>query len=271
MVTRAAIGADRRIIDKFPNVEIIALRGVGVDRIDVAYAHSRGIVIANTPDVHSDDVAGQAMALLLASLRQIAGGHRYVTEGRWTSVPNRPALGRDLRGMTVGIFGLGRIGKLLAERLKPFKCEIAYTGRTHQKDQPYRYVPGVLELAHISDALVVCAPGGEQTDGIVNANVLAALGPEGVLVNVGRGSIVDEPALVEALTSGRLGQAALDVFTNEPAVPDALKTLENVILQPHVGAWTENAQRAIDEMLIANLDAHFAGRRLPGSVKPANM
>ena len=261
MATMGDAGADAALIDALPKLEIVASMGVGVDAIDVAHARGKGITVSYTPDVLNDEVANTAVALLLAVTRRICAGDRYVREGRWLEAPM--ALSRSLVGKRCSILGLGRIGKAIARRVETLGCEVAYHARHEQRDQPYRYYGDLVAMARDSDFMIVMCPGGAATRNLVDRAVLDALGPEGVLVNVSRGSVVDEPALVAALTEGRLGAAGLDVFADEPRVPEALLVMDNVVLQPHVGSATLETRTAMCNLMAANLRAHFAGKPLP--------
>jgi len=258
-------GASASLIDALPNLEIISSFGVGTDAIDVEHARKRGVRVANTPDVLNDDVANFAVMLLLATMRNFAAYDRYVREGRWAR-EGAPPLTRGIAGRQVGIVGLGRIGRVIAEKLRVFHCEIAYFARHERKDAPYRYYSDLVELARDSAALVVIVPGGAETKNLIDASVIDALGPEGILVNVARGSVVDEPALVKALEEGRLGGAGLDVFADEPNVPEALFRMDNVVLQPHQGSATVETRRAMGDRMLENLAAHFEGRKLPSAL-----
>jgi len=258
-------GASANLIDALPNLEIISSFGVGTDAIDVEHARRRGVRVANTPDVLNDDVANFAIMLLLATTRSFVSYDRYVREGRWVREGN-PPLTRSIAGRQVGIVGLGRIGRVIAEKLQVFHCEIAYFSRHERKDAPYRYYSDLVALARDSAALIVIVPGGPETRNLIDASVIDALGPEGILVNVARGSVVDEPALVKALEEGRLGGAGLDVFADEPNVPEALFKMDNVVLQPHQGSATIETRRAMGDRMLENLAAHFEGRKLPSAL-----
>jgi len=253
---------DAALIDACPNVEIVSSFGVGVDNIDVAYAKGRGVIVCNTPDVLNDDVANLAITLLLATTRKLVTFDRYVREGRWVN-EGLPPLTRGIAGKRIGIVGLGRIGRVIAEKLKAFHCDIAYFSRHKREDVPYAYYADLVALARDSTALIVIVPGGEETENLINREVLDALGPEGILINVARGSVVDEKALVDALQEGRLGGAGLDVFVNEPHAPEGLLSLDNVVLQPHQGSATVETRRAMGDLVLANLEAHFASRPPP--------
>jgi len=254
----------RSLMEQLPNLEIIANSGVGVDSIDLNAAQARNIAVTNTPGVLNDSVAELAIALMLALARSVPQADRFVREGKWQE--RMFPLRNELSGKTAGILGLGRIGKEIATRLAALKMKIVYCGRTKQEDQPYAFISDPVALAHECDWLVVIAPGGKATDKIVSRQVLEALGPEGYLVNVARGSLVDQPALIELLQSGKLGGAALDVFDDEPNVPAELLTLENVIVSPHQGSRTEEAREAMGRLVAENIIAHFEGRPLPSRV-----
>lgn len=252
------------MMEKLPQLEIIANEGVGVDTTDVAAAKARGIVVTNTPGVLNVAVAELAVGLMLALARTLPEADRFVRDGKWQH--GMFPLRSQLHGKTLGIVGLGRIGKEIARRMESFGMTVVYFGRSEQVDQPYRYFADLVEMAKASDWLVVIAPGGKATDGLVSRAVIDALGPRGRLVNVARGSLVDQPALVEALTAGRLGGAALDVFEKEPEVPAALLAMDTVVVTPHMGSRTEEAREAMGRLVIDNLVAHFEGRSLPARV-----
>jgi lactate dehydrogenase-like 2-hydroxyacid dehydrogenase len=258
--TSGGKGASAALIAALPRLEIIACYGVGVDAVDLAAARARGVAVTNTPDVLTDDVADLAIGLMLAVLRRIAEGDRYVRAGRW--LEKDLELGWRVSGRRLGILGLGRIGKAVARRALAFGMTVAYCGRHEQKDQPYRYIADLADLARESDVLVLTCPGGPATRGIVDARVLEALGPEGVLVNVARGSVVDEPALVAALAGGRLRGAGLDVFADEPRVPEALFGIPTVVVQPHQASATHETRGAMGALVVENLRRHFAGEPL---------
>ena len=257
-LTTGTVGIDAATADRFPSLEIVAVHGVGVDPVDLPAMAARGIAVTNTPDVLTEDVADLAVALLLTAARRLPFLDRYVRDGHW--LEKRPLLPtRSLRGKVAGIYGYGRIGQAVAGRLRAFGMEIRYYQRSSGQAPELRSA-SLLELARESDYLVACAPGGLETRHAIDAAVLDALGPEGTLVNIARGSVVDEAALVAALTGGRLGAAALDVFEDEPQVPPALLRLDNVVLSPHVGSLTVEARQAMRELCLANLRAHFAGQ-----------
>jgi lactate dehydrogenase-like 2-hydroxyacid dehydrogenase/drug/metabolite transporter (DMT)-like permease len=249
---------DAAFIGRLPNLEIIASLGVGYDNVDVAEAARRGIVVTNTPDVLNAEVADLTIGLLIATLRQIPQSERYLRAGRWLEAPF--PLSPTLRERTVGIVGLGRIGKAIAKRLEGFDVEIAYHGRSRQEDVAYAYHDTLVGLAQACDVLIVIAPGGAGTRHMIDAEVLKALGPNGVLINVARGSIVDEQALIEALRSGTILSAGLDVFEDEPRVPQELIDMDHVVLVPHIGSASVHTRRAMGQLVVDNLIAGFAGK-----------
>jgi lactate dehydrogenase-like 2-hydroxyacid dehydrogenase len=254
-------GPDAALIDALPKLEIISSFGVGTDSIDVAHAQARGIVVCNTPDVLNDEVANFTIALLLAVQRKIVVYDRYIREGRWLG--DDPPLTRSLAGSKIGMVGMGRIGRTIAEKLAVFHTPIAYFARNKRPELPYRHYSDLVALAKDSDVLIVIVPGGKETEKLVNRAVIDALGPEGVLVNVARGPVVDEDALVAALKEGRLGGAGLDVFAREPHVPPELFALDNVVLAPHQGSATVETRRAMGELVLKNLEAYFNGEKPP--------
>lgn len=247
----------REEIASWPALKIIAVLGVGYDGIDLTAARDHGVRVTHTPGVSTEDIADFAMALLLSATRQLLPADRFVRQGRWTS--GRYPLTRRVSGGRLGIIGLGRIGRAVAVRAEAFGMSIAYTGRTPKNDVPYRWYEDLRALAANVDFLVVCAKGGSETDALVNAAVLDALGPTGVLVNIARGSLIDEDALINALRDGRILAAGLDVFRDEPNVPAALLELPNVVLSPHMASTTEGTVRAMADLLLDNLAAHFEG------------
>jgi lactate dehydrogenase-like 2-hydroxyacid dehydrogenase len=246
------------LIAQLPALEIVAIMGVGYDGVDVAAAKARGIPVTHTPDVLNDDVADLALALMLALSRQLVRAHEHVRSGAWSQGPLE--LGRKLSGARLGLIGIGRIGQGIARRAAAFDMHIAYTARHQRADLPYRYFPDAAALAAHSDYLVVITPGGAGTRRLVDAQVLRALGPQGVLVNVARGSVVDEAALVDALETRAIAAAALDVFENEPDIDARLRALPNVLLSPHIGSATVATRQAMADLVVANLRAHFAGQ-----------
>jgi lactate dehydrogenase-like 2-hydroxyacid dehydrogenase len=233
------------------NLKIISNYGVGYDTIDAAAAARRGIVVTHTPNVLNDEVANTAILLWFAVSRRLVPNDAYVRAGRWEKEGNTP-LTHTVQGRTVGIVGLGRIGQAIADRLVVFDATVVYHARS-EKDVPYRYFADLTEMAAACDVMIVITPGGAETRHMVNAEVIAALGPEGILVNVARGTVVDETALVQALKDGKLGGAGLDVFEQEPKVPEALFAMDNVVLQPHVGSATHETRQAMGDLTCENL------------------
>ncbi len=246
------------LIAKLPALEIVSVMGVGYDGVDVAAAKARKIMVTHTPDVLNDEVADTAMGLMLSVSRQLPQADRYVREGRWLQGPM--PLARKMSGARLGIVGMGRIGQVIARRAAAFDMDIAYTARSAKADVPYAYFPDAASLAARSDFLIVITPGGAGTRKMIDAKVLAALGPKGILVNVARGSVVDEAALIDALERGTLGGAALDVFEDEPRVPERLIALPHVVLAPHIGSATRDTRQAMADLAQANLTLHFGGK-----------
>ena len=250
----------RELIAQLPKLEMISVFGVGYDGVDVAAARERGIAVTHTPNVLNDEVADLAMALVLAVSRRLVEADRYVRGGQWLKGPM--PLARKVSGTRMGIVGLGRIGLAIATRAEAFGMSVAYTSRNAKPGVAYRYFPSAEALAAEVEFLVVITPGGAATRKLIDAKVLAALGKKGYLVNVARGSVVDEAALVAALQAGTIAGAALDVFENEPNVPEALFGLDNVVLVPHIGSATWQTRQAMSDLAFGNLEAHFAGRPL---------
>ena len=268
-IRAVAAGGDSRVdaelIARLPALEIVSVMGVGYDGIDVAAARARGAVVTHTPDVLNDEVADLAIGMMLCAARQLPAADRYVRAGDWEARGPMP-LARKMSGARLGIVGMGRIGQAIATRAAAFGMPIAYTARSAKPALPYRFVASVEALAAESDFLAVITPGGAGTRHLVDAAVLKALGPKGILVNVARGSVVDEAALVDALEQGTLGGAALDVFEDEPRVPARLKALPHVVLAPHIGSATHATRQAMADLAFANLEAQLAGRPLPTPV-----
>jgi len=260
VATSGTKGMDDATMAKLPKLKMISHFGVGVDSIDTEAARRRGIMVSNTPDVLTDDVADLAMGLMIAVSRKLVVGDRYVREGKWPKGPM--PLAESVQGKTLGIVGMGRIGRAIAKRGQAFNLEIAYQGPNRKTDVSWQYFADPVALAKESDYLVAACPGGESTRGLVSRAVLEALGPKGVVVNISRGSVIDEPAMVELLQQGKLGGAGLDVFENEPKVPEALYSMENVVLQPHVGSATHPTRKAMGQLQIDNLAAYFSGKPL---------
>jgi lactate dehydrogenase-like 2-hydroxyacid dehydrogenase len=249
---------DETLMRRCPSLEIVASFGVGYDHIDARWADQHGIIVTHTPGVLDDEVADVAMGLTIMAVRRLPQAERYLRKGQWLKAPY--PLTASLRGRTMGILGLGRIGKAIARRAEAFGLAIVYHGRQAQPGVPYRYYPSLTAMAEACDVLMVTAPGGSGTRHIVNGEVLSALGPEGVLVNIARGSLVDERALIEALRTGAILAAGLDVFENEPSVPADLIALDNAVLLPHVGSASSKTRRAMAECVLDNLLAWSKGK-----------
>lgn len=252
------------LMDKLPKLEIIANFGVGYDTIDTSAARQRNIRVTNTPNVLNDAMAEITIGLMISLARRLPQTDRYVREGKWKA--GSYPLQRELNGKTLGILGLGRIGKEIAVRAQAMKMRIVYHGRHRQPDEPYVYYDKLVDMARDCDWLLLIAPGGKATEKIVNREVLEALGPDGFLVNMARGTLVDEPVLVEMLQKNMIAGAALDVFEKEPNVPEALYALDNVVLSPHQGSATQQTRNKMGALVVANLEAHFAGEPLPSAV-----
>ncbi|MCA1951720.1 MAG: 2-hydroxyacid dehydrogenase [Hyphomicrobiales bacterium] len=249
---------DSAFMRRFPNLRIVGNFGVGYDGIDAAWAGQNGIVVTNTPDVLTDEVADLAMGLLIATIRRLPQADAYVRAGRW--LDGAFPLTGSLREKSMGILGLGRIGSAIAARAQAFGLELAYHSRTPKPDVSFRYYASLVEMARDVDILMVIAPGGEATRRIVSRAVMEALGPAGMLINVARGTLVDEPAMVELLRSGKLGAAGLDVFEDEPRVPEALFGLENVVLLPHVGSASHYTRNKMGQLVVDNIASFAEGR-----------
>jgi lactate dehydrogenase-like 2-hydroxyacid dehydrogenase len=258
IATRGRDRIDAAFLSQVPALEIIANFGVGYDSIDVQAAATRGIVVTNTPDVLNDEVADFAVALLLATVRRLPQADRFLREGRWLR-GNFP-LGPTLRDRTIGLIGMGRIGKRIARRLAAFDVPIVYHSRTPQSDVPWRHYADLRAMAQDVDTLIAIIPGGTATRHLVDAAVLEALGPRGIFINVARGSVVDEPALIDALKSGKILAAGLDVFADEPRVPQSLIELDSVVLVPHIGSATHHTRGLMGRLVVDNLRSWFAGR-----------
>jgi lactate dehydrogenase-like 2-hydroxyacid dehydrogenase len=243
---------------RLPNLEIIASFGVGYDHIDAAAAAHRGIVVTNTPDVLTEEVADTAVGLLICTVRELPQAERYLRAGKWPKA-NYPLSRATLRNRTAGLVGMGRIGQAIARRLEAFGVPIVYHSRQPRPDLPHRHYPQLIDMAKEVDTLIVIVPGGAATRNMIDARVLEALGPDGILINVARGSVVDEAALIEALKQRRIFAAGLDVFVNEPEVPAELLALDNVVLLPHLGSASVYTREKMDQLLVDNLLAWSRG------------
>lgn len=248
--------APKELIDKLPRLKLISSFGVGYDGVAADYAASRGIIATHTPNVLNDDVANTTIALILTTMRRIVEQDKYLRDGRWLKEGNAP-LTRSIRGKTVGIVGLGRIGEAIAEKLSVFKCDVVYHSRNEKPGVDYKYYGSLVDMAKDSDVLIAITPGGPATNKLINKDVIEALGPEGTLINVARGTVCDEDELVKALQDGRLGAAGLDVFEEEPKVPEALFGMDNVVLTPHVASATWETRQAMSDLVVENLVSYF--------------
>jgi hydroxypyruvate reductase len=250
----------RSLMEGLPNLEIISQFGVGYDNIDMAAAKARGVAVTNTPDLLTEDTADTAMSLLLAVSRRICEGDMFVRVGKWQSGPL--PLGRTLKGKTAGIVGLGRIGAAIARRCAAFDMDVVYYGRREKKGAAYPYYADLHAMAREVDYLILACPGGAETAGLIDATVMEALGAEGFLINIARGTVVDEPALVRALKEKTIAGAGLDVFIHEPNVPHELISMDNVVMTPHIGSATIETRTLMGRLVVANLMAHFEGKAL---------
>jgi len=260
IATRGDLGVSADVMAALPKLEIVACYGVGTDAIDLAYTQKHHIHVTNTPDVLTGDVADMAVGLLLAAARQIPQAQAHVRSQGWHQQP-MPLVTR-VHGKQVGIVGLGRIGRAVARRLTGFECDIGYFGRRKQPDLPYHFYSDLIELAQFSEFLIVTLAASETTQNLIDADVLRALGPQGIFINVSRGSVVDETALLHALETGAIKGAGLDVFWNEPQIDPRFIALDHVVLQPHHASATVETRRAMGQLVQDNLAAHFSGKAL---------
>lgn len=264
LVTNGAIGASIELMAAMPALKLITIYGVGLDAIDLVYCRSRGIAVTSTPGVLTESVADLALGLLLSASRRIAEGDRFVRAGRWSD--GKLGLGWSLRGRKLGILGYGQIGQEIARLARAFAMDIYYSDRAPRPDLPGTFIADPVELAQTVDALVVACAGGPSTAGLVSRAVMRALGPNGLLVNVARGTVVDESALLQALQAQELGGAALDVFADEPRVPQALLEHPQLVLTPHIASATDQARMAMGRLVLDNIAAHVANHPLPTPV-----
>ncbi|MCK9915803.1 2-hydroxyacid dehydrogenase [Microbacteriaceae bacterium K1510] len=258
-VAYTADKVDGAFMQRFPKLEQISSFGVGYDHVDAKWAGAHGIIVTNTPDVLNEEVADTALGLLLCTVREFPQGDRYVRAGKWSS-GGYPLSKATLRDRTVGIVGMGRIGKAIARRLEAFGVPVVYHSRNPQAGVSYKYYPKLLDMARDVDTLMVIVPGGAATQNLINAEVLKALGPRGIVINMARGSVVDEKALIEALKNRTIYSAGLDVFVNEPHVPQELIEMDHVVLLPHLGSASEATRQAMDQLVVDNLLAWVAGK-----------
>lgn len=250
---------DAAFMQRFPRLKIVSSFGVGYDHVDAKWGGEHGITVTNTPDVLNEEVADTALGLLLMTVRELPQGERYLRAGKWPQGGYRlsPA---TLRDRTVGIVGMGRIGRAIGKRLEAFGVPVVYHSRNPQAGVNYKHYPKLLDMAHDVDTLMLIVPGGAATKNMINAEVLKALGPNGIVINMARGSVIDEPALIDALKNKTIMSAGLDVFVNEPHVPAELIAMENVVLLPHLGSASAHTRRAMDQLVVDNLLAYFAGK-----------
>jgi lactate dehydrogenase-like 2-hydroxyacid dehydrogenase len=250
---------DGAFMQRFPKLELIASFGVGYDHVDAKWAGAHGITVTNTPEVLNEEVADTALGLLLCTVREFPQAERYVRAGKWPSA-QYPLTKATLRNRTVGMVGMGRIGKAIARRLEAFGVPVVYHSRNPQAGVKYKYYPKLLDMARDVDTLMLIVPGGAATANMINAEVLKALGPNGILINMARGSVVDEPALIEALKNRTIYSAGLDVFAKEPQVPQELLAMDHIVLFPHLGSSTEVTRAAMDQLVVDNILAWAAGK-----------
>lgn len=258
-ITYNSVRGDARTLARFPKLEIVSSFGVGYDHVDAKYAREHNVIVTNTPDVLTEEVADLALGLLISTLREFVKADRHLRDGNWTR-RNFPLSPGSLRDRKVGMVGMGRIGQAIARRLEACLVPVVYHTRNPVADVSYQHYPDLMEMAKAVDTLVLILPGGPSTTKIINAEVMKALGPRGVIINVARGTVVDEQALIAALKSGTILAAGLDVFEKEPNVPDELKALPNVVLLPHIGSASVVTRNAMDQLVVDNLKAWFAGK-----------
>jgi lactate dehydrogenase-like 2-hydroxyacid dehydrogenase len=258
-ITYNTVRGDSKTLARFPKLEIVSAFGVGYDHVDAAYARDHNIMVTNTPDVLTEEVADIAMGLLIATLREFIKADRYLRSGLWTTQQFPLSVG-SLRDRKVGMVGMGRIGQAIGRRLEASRVPVVYHSRKPAEGVSYKHYPDLIEMAKAVDTLILILPGGAATAKMINADVMKALGPRGVIINVARGTVIDEPALIAALKSGTILAAGLDVFANEPAVPDELRAMQNVVLLPHIGSASVVTRNAMDQLVVDNLKAWFAGK-----------
>jgi lactate dehydrogenase-like 2-hydroxyacid dehydrogenase len=259
IATAGGAPVDAALMQKLPKLEIVSNFGVGYDSVDAKWAGAHGIVVTNTPDVLTEEVADTTIGLLIATVRQLAQAERYLRAGKWLEKPF-PLTAATLRDRTIGIIGMGRIGKAIAKRLEAFGLTVVYHSRRPATGVPWRHYPDLIAMARDADVLIVIIPGGPATKNLVNREVLEALGPNGILINVARGSVVDEAALIEALRSKKILSAGLDVYADEPRVPKELIEMDHIVLFPHVASASIHTRRAMGQLVIDNLKAWAEGK-----------
>ena len=253
------VQADAAMLARFPKVEIVSSFGVGYDHVDAKYASEHKIIVCNTPDVLTEEVADVALGLLIATVREFIQADKYLRGGKWTP-QGFPLSAGSLRDRTVGMVGMGRIGQAIARRLEASLVPVVYHSRNPAKGVKYKHYPNLIEMAKAVDTMIAITPGGASTAKMINADVLKALGPRGIFINVARGSVVDEPALIKALKDGTIMAAGLDVFANEPNVPEELRIMPNVVLLPHIASASVTTRNAMDQLVVDNLKEWFAGK-----------
>ncbi len=258
-ITYNSVRGDSATLAKFPKLEILSTFGVGYDHVDAKYAHDHNIMVTNTPDVLTEEVADIALGLLISTVREFVKADRYVRSGLW-SAQNFPLSPGSLRDRKVGMVGMGRIGQAIARRLEASLVPVVYHTRNPASGVSYKHYPDLMQMAKDVDTLVVIVPGGPSTNKMINAEVMKALGPRGVIINVARGTVIDEQALIAALQSGTILAAGLDVFEKEPSVPDELKALQNTVLLPHIGSASVVTRNAMDQLVVDNLKTWFEGK-----------
>jgi len=258
-VTAPVVPIDDALLARLPKLDIISSFGVGYDHIDAAAAAKRGIIVTHTPDVLNEEVADTAVGLLLCAVRELPQAERHIRAGKWLE-RNYPLTKGSLRDRTVGLVGMGRIGQAIARRLDAFGVPVVYHARRPRPELIYRHYPNLVEMARAVDVLLVIVPGGPATRNMIDATVLEALGPQGIVINVARGSVIDEPALIDALKQGKIMAAGLDVFAKEPDVPAELLAMENVVLLPHVGSASVVTREKMDQLVADNILAWAAGK-----------
>lgn len=266
IVTSGTIALTNELIDRLPNLKIISSSGVGYDAIDIELCNKRSIKVCNTPGLMTNDTADLAIMLILATRRRLMFGDQWLRSNQWAEKGPMP-LTSSLSGKKLGIVGLGRIGQAIATRAQAMQLEIAYFGRNKKNNCDYQYESQLIDLANWADILVVCCPGGKDTVGLINKQILIALGKQGTLINVARGSVVDQTALIEALANNTIDSAGLDVFTEEPCRGDIFKGLHNVVLSPHHASGTVETRANMSQMVVDNLEAYFSGKAL---ITPVN-
>ena len=265
LATGGHVKCDATFMGQFPHLEIIANFGVGYDSVDAKWAGQHGLVVTNTPDVLTEEVADTCLGLLLMTVKEMPQSERWLRDGKWVSKGPYPLTHTTLRGKKIGIFGLGRIGKAIARRLEAFGLEISYHNRRRADDVSYAYHDTLAGLASAADILISVAPGGPETHHIINADIFKALGPKGIFINIGRGSAVDEKAMVAALQNKTIWSAGLDVFENEPSVPAELIGMENIVLLPHIGSGTHYTRGLMGQLVVDNMTNWFSGK---GPISP---